>query len=621
MPETPISNYNQSSFVGGMSLLGDDSRLQSNQYRIGFNLTNRFDELDLIPSSILDTSAPLGIKQGILSFGNYIILFCEGRAYYRFYNTTGWTLISQFQMSINTPRYWTCPIPVSLTNYVRYAATGILDGQGASSSGPINTVQVAGASQGNLPGLLVQDNINQPYFIYLDVNGFPQARVTQSYSQWSINFTDGTGNIVMSDIEGNPMDYREYVPIGNVMAWSDGQLFIVDPTYSFLYESVEGRPLDFVINVINTLPTNSSTPPPYIPPNVIIPPEPYFTQLPGGNARTTAYSVGVGGISCIRPITTGGIFVSASGSNFSVTKNMTPNAPTVFGQYTFIRTFLFNAFCLSDRAIIDTLGDTRFIDLSGIRSFNAIASLENEGRNSVFSNTIQAAFGISPNAIIQDASSVAAILYDNYEIYSVMTIFGAAYAKFDTVNGVWVSFDIQQTPNKRIKQFTALQINVLALFGITEDDNVYQLYASSDEEDTGVFRTIGVCSTLLYANYDIKMNNPNSEIVSKKYRVILNKIIKNSNITLSTFVNNYLEAGPTTKYIQFEPPTTPVNDAYTLPDVNTQLSNVLFPTPNIRQGWKTFGIISWTGGVITQYSVELENLTPQNPQISQSLIQ
>jgi hypothetical protein len=625
--ETSPSNYNQASFIGGMYLLGDDSRLQSNQYRIGFNLTNRFDELDLIPSSILDTSAPTGPKQGILTFGNYVILFCGGKCYYRAYNAIGWVIIQEFQMSPSAPRYWTCPVPISLTNFVRYAATNTFYSSNGnvltstpSVSGPISIIQVAGAAEGNLPGLIVQDNINQPFFLYLDDNGFPQARQIQKYSQWSINFTDGTGNTVMQDLEGNPMDYREYVPIGNCMAWSNGQLFVVDPTFNFIYQSVIGRPLDFVVNVTNALPNSSATRPPYIPPGVTIPSGPYFTQLPGGPASTTSYSVGVGGISCIRPMTTGGIFVSASGANFNVSQNQTPNAPTTFGQYTFNRVFLFNAFCLSDRAILDTLGDTRFIDLGGIRSFNAIASFQNEGRNSVFSNSIQAVFGISPNAIIQDPANVACVLYDNYELYSVETIFGAAIAKFDTVNGVWTSFDIEQTPGKRIKQFAALQINVLALFGITEDDKVYQFYASATEEDTGLFRTVGICSTLLYANYDIKMNNPNSEIKPQKLRIIMNKITENCEVTASVYVNNCITAGPTTKKITYQSPAITIDDEYTLPDVNTQLTNVLFPLPNVNQGWKTFGVISWTDGVITQYSMELENLTPQNPLSSQGLV-
>lgn len=589
------SEYNQQSFIGGMSLLGDDTRLQSNQYRAGFNLTNRYDELDLIPSSIEDTSAPEGIKQGLTTFGNYEILFCAGNAYFKLYSDIGWTVIPQFKMSQIAPRFWTCPVPVSLTNYVRYASTGVIDTQtSASVNGPINTVQVAGASGGNLPGLLVQDNTSQPLFIFLDVDGNPTVRTTQTYAQWQAIFTDGTGNTFADN-----GDQREYVPIGNCMTWDNGVLYITSQDLNFIYPSVSGRPLDFVRNVTNALPQG-----------------PGYILTGGGDATTTSYSVGVGGISCIRPLSSGGIFVSASGANFAVTQNTTPNAPTEFGEYTFIRTFLFSAFCLSDRAIIDSIGDTRFIDLSGIRSFNAVEQVQNEGRNSVFSNTIQGAI----NGIIQDATVCSATYFDNYELYSVMTIFGAAIIKYDTVNMCWVSFDIQQVPGKRIKQFAPLQINVLALFAITEDDKVFQLYASPTQFDTGVVRSVGVCSNILYANIDIKMNNPKMEVKLNSVRIILNKLTEDSNITMSAFCNNRLVSGPSTKLITYEAPAATYVDPYVLPDVNTQLSNVMFNTPSVKQGWKVFVQLSWTGGVITQYSMELDNLTPQNPLNSQTLI-
>ena len=97
------------------------------------------------------------------------------------------------------------------------------------------------------------------------------------------------------------------------MAWSNGILYIVSQDFNTINRSVNGRPLDFVINVVNTLATNAP-----------------YTQIPGGDATTTNYSVGVGGITCIRSLSTGGIFVSASGANFAVTLNQTPNAPTIF---------------------------------------------------------------------------------------------------------------------------------------------------------------------------------------------------------------------------------------------------------------------------------------------------
>lgn len=602
MPNATGSDYNQASFVGGFSLLGDDSRLNTNQYRIGFNLTNRFDELDLIPSSVLDLSAPIGIKQAVATFGNYIVLFVAGQAFYKYYSDIGWQSIPSFSelLSITAARYWTCAVPLALTNYVRYSiANALTTSNGNTLSSPaagVNLVQVEGAAQGNLPGILVQDNINQPVYIYLDANGLPTARVTQNYSQWNIQYTDITCTVVATDANGNPEDYREYVPIGNCMAWSSGILFIVAQDFNSIYRSVSGRPLDFVVNVNNTGSADFQG----------------FQNLPGGDATTTSTSVGVGGISCIRPLSSGGIFVSASGANFSLVPNTTPNAPTIFGEYTFIRTFLFNAYCLSDRAIIDSLGDTKFIDLTGIRSFNAVQQLQNEGRNSLFSNSIQGAL----NGLVQNSVVSSAVLFDNYEIYSVNTIFGKAFAKYDTINSCWTSFDNQQAPNARVKQFAALQINVLALYGITEDDKFYQFYASPTKNDTAVFRTVGVCANLLYANISIKMNNPKSEVKLNNTRVIVNKITEDTTIGFTPFVNNRVSGG-LSKTIVFSEAAPSYSDSYTLPDINTQLTNILFPTPDIQQGWKVFGVFTWNSGTITQFSMELSDLTPMNPLTTQ----
>ena len=73
-----------------MNLLLDDPRLPVsfkykegqtpydityNQYRLGLNIRTRFDVASPVPSSITDVTAPQGLKQAIVSFGNYIILF------------------------------------------------------------------------------------------------------------------------------------------------------------------------------------------------------------------------------------------------------------------------------------------------------------------------------------------------------------------------------------------------------------------------------------------------------------------------------------------------------------------------------------------------------------------
>lgn len=629
------SEYNQSSFLGGMNLLGDDSRLQTNQYRAGFNCTNRYDTLDPVLKSMLDPAAPLGVKQEFVTFGNYLILFVAGLAYYRHYLSEGWTNIVGFKMSTDAPRFWTAAIPVSTTNYVRIAATGVKNSGTSDPAGAIELSNVAAAGQGNLPGLLVQDNINQPQFIFLDLNGIPTCRVTQSFVQWFITYTDATNTVVATDLNDVQLDFREYVPIGSSMTWEDGVLYVTAQDGESILRSVSGRPLDFVINITNILAANTT-------PQVWEYTDPFselsydvtvpaYTQSgggafdignvfhAGGDVTTTSYSVGVGGITCLRPLSSGGIFVAASNANFAVTKNMSNNAPKIFGEYTFLRTFLFNSTCLSDRVIFDSIGDTRFISLTGVRSFNAIAQTNNEGRNVSFTATIAGAFGSEDDPIVQDATETAAILFNDYELYAVQTIFGPCLIKYDTLSQCWTSFDTTQVNGRAIKILGKIELTVRRLYAITDDDKLYSLYVGPDTEEAE-FRSVGICANILYANSDVKLANPKSEIKLGKVRAILNRITEDTTCGLLPYVNNRLASvTEETKQITYEPPSTPDVSSTKLPDVNTQLMNLFWSTPNCGQGWKVFLVFKWSGGSFTQFSTEMTDQTPLNPPKSQVL--
>jgi len=490
-----VSTYLQQSFAGGMNLLADDIRLQPNQYRLGFNLRNRYDVLEAVLESELDVAAPVGIKQELITFGNYIILFVAGMAYYRYYTSTGWQQIVGFQMSSTAPRFWTQEVPIALTNYVRYGiidtTTTLLNARGGISNG------AAAAFGGNTPGLVVQDNINQPQFIFLNGAELPTVRTLQTFSQWA-----------------NP-NQREYVPIGSSMAWVDGILYITSQDGEFLLPSVSGRPLDFVTAVDEN-----------------------GDKVGTATTCINSYSVGVGGITCLREMSNGSLFVAASNANFLVSKNMTENSPKIFGEYTFIRTFLFNATCLSDRVIIDSLGDTKFIDLTGVRSFNAIQQTQNEGRNSAFTATIQAAF----TDIVQDAMLSAAILYDNYEFYAIRTVFGAAIAVFDTINNCWASFDTEQTNSKRIKIFAKIELSIQRLYAVTEDDKLYTLYIGPGT-NTPRIRTASATSGI----------KPNGEIKLKELRCVINKITENVVVSAVPYTNNRLSDTVQSKVIQYIP--------------------------------------------------------------------
>lgn len=581
-----MSEFIQESFIGGMNLLLDDTRLQKNQYVAGFNIRNRNDQLDNVLESQIDIAIPPGIKQGILTFGNYVIAFISGKAYYRYYLNTGWTQIDGFAMSVDAPRYWYVNVPVATTLYGRVGQLASTNQSGSSvltssvdpQAAIVRTNSIIAMSQGNNPGLLVQDNLNQPQFIFLAPSGLPVCRTTQDYNGWSITLDPAT--LLVTE------DKREYVPIGNAMAWVDGILYIASQDGNWILRSVSGRPLDFVLNVDEE-------------------------GQKAGNAYTTAYSVGVGGITCLREMGGQTLFVSASGANFLVSKNMTEGSPRIFGEYDFVKKFLFNATCLSDRVIFDTEGDTRFIDLTGVRSFNGILQEQNEGKNSVFTSTIQKALTKLPSAsedLVQSPLYSAAILYDNYELYAVQTIFGPAIAVYDTIAGCWTSFDTEQTGGQRIKQFAKIESTIQRLYAITENNQLYTLYI-------GPNKTTGTVRTLAIANKEMS----GGEIKLSNVRCVLDELTRNETITVTPFVNNRLTAAQSqSKSVPYAEPPYAYTSNLTLPDIGTQLKHLLFTFQNTGQGWKCFCHISWTGGSLVQYSMEFTDNTPTNPPLSQS---
>jgi hypothetical protein len=578
---------NQTSFKGGMNLLVDDTRptadlegntstsnyrIAVNQYRIGFNVRCRYDVLEPILSSQEDMGAPTGIKQALVTFGDYLILFVNGAAFYRSYAFTGWSQINDFSMSTVAPRYWTIAIPVSETLFARVAnpvSSTQASTTAASSSGGIDRVNVSGAFQGNLPGLLVQDGINQPQFIYLDSNGNPQCKVTQTYNQWDFQWIS---DLTSADYGTVTVDKREYVPIGTYMEIYNGILFIVSQDGENIYRSVSGRHLDFVVNVD-------------------------INGDKGGDATTTSYSVGVGGINCIKNLS-GGLFVSTTGNAcFNVTINTTPNAPTIFGEYTFIRTFLFTASCITDRAIMDINGDTAFVDVTGLRSFNSILQSQNEGRNSVFSKTVSSLFQptLSPSSVVvQNPTTVACVTYNNYAIFAVNTIYGNINVVYDTISQVYNSLDINQysSTTSGIKQFAAIYTEITALFAITTDDRVIQLYCGGDTQlqyDTPYVRFMSVCA-----------QDPEIQVKQTHLRAVLSQFSITCEALLTTFVDNRMSGSPQDKSIQFAAPQPVYNAIPVFSDANSQVITLTWTTPNCQEGWKVWNVLSWTGaGKIT----------------------
>ena len=591
--------FKQTSFAGGFNLLLDDTRLPVsfkykegdtpydityNQYRLGINLRTRFDVAQPIASSVTDLNAPPGIKQGILTFGNFIIIFVSGTAWYRLNTNTGWTQVNDFSMSKTAPRFWTVEVPLTTTNYGRIAQTSTVDSNTVANAAlPVTQVNLAEATSsfGNVAGILVQDGINQAQFIYI-ANSTIVCRTTQTYAQWSFPLDPST-------LQLTGPDDREYVPVGTFMEWYNGILFIVDPNFTYIYRSVSGRPLDFVVNVD-------------------------INGQAGGDATTTSYSVGISGISAIRAMPGNTLFVAAGGGAcFSITLNQTPNAPTEFGEYTFNRAVLFNSNCITERGIIDVLGDSVFIDSNGLRSFNAVEQQLNEGRNSVFSATVQGLFtGVFQSTTLNSTTGTgwcAAINFDNYAIFSVNTVFGYALVVYDTINSVYQDIDTLQLGNHAAKQFAAITVSALQLYAITDDDRVVQLY-SSTSADTATIRLGAVCP-----------QNPTKGLKVDNFRAIMSNITQDFSVTATLFTDNRLDASVTQKF-KYSPAPNTYSGVPIGTDVGTQTFPIFFTFPNSSQGWKAFVVLTWTGGAyLNSTSITTQDITPLQPLTTQAVVQ
>jgi hypothetical protein len=300
------------------------------------------------------------------------------------------------------------------------------------------------------------------------------------------------------------------------------------------------------------------------------------------------------------------LFVAAGGSAcYSITLNTAPNAPMIFGEYTFILSVLFNADCVTERGIVNVLGDSVFIDANGLRSFNSVEQQLNEGRNSVFSSTVQSLFtDITQSAMLNNSSApgwCSAISFDNYAIFSVNTTFGYVLVVYDTINAVYASLDTLQLGNHAAKQFAAITISTLALYAITDDDRVVQLY-SSGSFDPCTIRFGAVCS-----------QDPKKELKVTNFRPILSGITEDTMVTATLFTNNRLDSSQTIN-IDYAPSTNSYSGVPIGTDIGTQTNNMLFSFPDSAQGWKAFMTLTWTGGAsLTDIAITTADITPMNP--------
>lgn len=139
------------------------------------------------------------------------------------------------------------------------------------------------------------------------------------------------------------------------------KLFIVSPDGKSIFHSVTGRFLDFMVNVD----VNGEK----------------LTSESQGDAKSVSFSFGTDEITCAVATTVPSSFIYGTAKNAKIiTLDYTR---TLFGEpYPFVSADL-TVGVVNQDSIINTLGDTTAVDFEGVKSFNAVANLQTEGRNSI----------------------------------------------------------------------------------------------------------------------------------------------------------------------------------------------------------------------------------------------
>jgi hypothetical protein len=299
-------------------------------------------------------------------------------------------------------------------------------------------------------GIVFQDGINQPNLLVFsssDQGATATVRKCKTFAEW--------GTTIDGDV------WREYVPIGKQMVYFHGKLYIVSPDGKKVYQSVTGRPIDFMIPVDETgakIGSDEAT----------------------AGAEVMAYPVSYESITCLAPINTTSLFVGTRTGCYAITPTYDIS---LFGEPTYKKQYLFGASVVNQFSFVDVLGDFAFIDGEGLRSFNAVKQLRNEGRNSAFSLKIAKMF----EDIVQ--LNGATISFDNYTFFAVKTIYGYGVLVYDGTLQKFVSLDMYQddtgTPIGEITQFSKINTDTThEVYAATSNGKLLRLFTGAQYNDS-----------------------------------------------------------------------------------------------------------------------------------------
>ena len=427
------------SFRGGSRLDIDPIELSDDQYLFLQNGRVRYGSLAPVMSpKDISTGLPLGKRQGLRIVGDFLFVFINGRCFFRDLTSAETTFfgISGFQMSATADRIYTALLPGSTVNFKR---------ETDEQENPSSLIKLTDPIAPSPVVIICQDGASRPMLIF-DINHVDEA----------------------SDIEDwNKDTNREYVPVGLDMVYLEGKLFVLSPSRKEIYQSVSGRPLDFVVavdnegNKLSDLPSN------------------------GIEASRLSHAVDFEEITGLDLVPNNLAIQSVIGTDpqdffLAYTRDKThvvvlDYLRTIYGEPTFRTRFLFPTAPINQFSGADLLGDHGFIDISGLKSFNSISSFGEEGVNSEFSKSFDKYF---KETLVQDVT--AAESHDNYAFFAVKTVYGYKIIVFDNLTKRFIALDDWGLASP-IFQFAAAKIDkIRRLFFMTDDSRVYEAFAGAD---------------------------------------------------------------------------------------------------------------------------------------------
>lgn len=523
------TDFIQQSFIGGLNQEVDPTRIDRDQYPLLINGRNRYGNIEPVklPLEIMSSEFPAGIMQGTFAAGNILIVFVAGQAYYKDweYPNSSFLKINGFALSPDAPVVFAEAVPISYMNFGRTPE---------ERSGTFNTdILLSTITAASPQGIVCQDGINPPQIITSAMT----ARTLNNYAKWELT-------------------NREYVPVGRQMRYINGVLWIVSADGRRLYRSVTGRPLDFMV-IIKPISGDK-----------------YPTEEEGG-AANVAHTVDYDVITVLERLNTddGSFYVSTNKISYAVTPNYDK---LVLGEPTFRNRTLFSTGGVSSFCFVEMLGDNAFADFNGLRSFNAILQTKNEGRNSPFGKRL----GPILQGIQQDY--VAAIVFDNYALFGLNTIYGRGIVVYDELREQFSAVDYY-TGVGQIKQFAEIKVvGNRYLFFITTDDKLFLWAGSEDTARCHLY--IGEwCS-----------GNPELEQHIDKLKLVFIDSKEAGTVFATSYVDGKAISQPLSATLEVTNSDNPSNISVPFGDATTDRVKILsFDFGRTLAGWKAGFLVSW----------------------------